>query len=143
MKQSLYLKLTEVRRIKEQIKELKCKKDSLYSLLLPSGIAYDKDKVKTSPEDPMLKTYAKISVIEDSITEKQAELMQAVDRVCNIIKELPGAKERMIFYMWYIECLNAKQIRDKLDYMSEDTVYKLHRKGIKKLEEKLFRCSEF
>lgn len=135
MQQWLYNRLSEVKRIKEELAELKVQRESLLSCLLPSGISYEMDKVKSSPEDPMLKIYAKIDEVDNKTTELQANMMDAIDRVCDIINLLDGCLNRKVMMLWYIKDERADVIAEELHY-SVDWIYRIHRKSVRMLEDK-------
>lgn len=135
MTDKLYERLTEAKQIKECIQEQNARKEALLYGLLPSGIAYDKDKVQTSPEDTLSRTMATVSEIDDYIRNVlDPKYQKAVDNVMELLNNITCTNYKCIMIKWYIGCKRASQIAYEMNY-TEDGVYKIHRRMCKILEE--------
>lgn len=97
----------KIEKLDEQITELR------YSLL-PSAIRYDKDRVKSSPEDGMIDAYSKIQELEleRKVLINNLELLTIV--ISNEIFLLPISKERTFLLRYYIHCQSMDDIAEAL-----------------------------
>lgn len=130
---SLHEDLSEVLVLNRRITNLNIQIAALESCLLPSGIAYDKDKVQSSPGDKMSEICAEIFAKEKKRDELIRSLPAAVKRVEDIINRLPEGNHRNVMILWYIGGRSAGQIQDDIGYQEISSVYKARRVAIKKL----------
>ena len=71
----------------------------LRSMLLPSAIRYDKDKVQTSPNgDPFIRTLEKIDELEEKINADIDELVNLKDVARDKIERMENDVEKIILY---------------------------------------------
>lgn len=133
MTDKLYERLTEAKRIKECIQEQNARKESLLYGLLPSGIAYDKDKVQTSPDDTLSKTMAKVSEIDDYIKELDIKYQAACEHVMSLFDNIECTTYKCVMIKWYIGGQRAESIADAMGY-TPDGIYRIHRRMCKVLE---------
>ena len=82
---------------------LKAKHDELESCLLPAAIRYDKDKVQTSPEDPMSKIVAEINELEKEMAKVQYQKLKQIEKIEKAISSLVSDEERTALAMRYID----------------------------------------
>lgn len=125
--QTLIERLSEVKSIKCKISELRAMKESLYYSLLPTGIDYDKDKVQTSPEDPMLKVMSKVDEIQREIDSYVDLIPEATERVMELLNIIECTDYKCIMIKWYIGGMKASDIADQMGY-TEDGIYKVRRR---------------
>ena len=69
MKEAVYRVLTKPKRIRAQITKSEAEMQGLRLSMLPGAIRYDKDKIQTSPDDPMTKYAARMDDLTRKITE--------------------------------------------------------------------------
>lgn len=133
MTDKLYQRLTEARDIKEKIQEQNARKESLMYGLIPSGVAYDKDRVQTTPDDALSRTMAAVSEIDSYIKELDAKYQEAYARVMDLLDNITSTEYKCIMIKWYIGNKRVSTIAKEMRY-SEDGVYKIHRRVCKMLE---------
>lgn len=131
-----YKYLEAVKKIDNEIRKQTMKHDALQSCLLPKAINYDKDSVQVSPEDKMSEIASEVLDIEKklrSLVEKKARL---IGEISDMIELLDNSAEQVILYGFYIGGLTIPALADAAHY-SERSVYRLKRRGVKKLSEKM------
>lgn len=88
MTEAVYRLLTKPRKIRGQIKKAEAEMEGLKLSMLPGAIRYDKDKVQTSPEDPMAEYAARLDELKFKIEKLQTEYLEAQDKVMAVANEL-------------------------------------------------------
>ena len=81
MNRQAYIFLNSARVLHWEWLRLKAKHDELESCLLPAAIRYDKDKVQTSPEDPMAKIVAEINELEVEMNKIQLKKSRQIAKM--------------------------------------------------------------
>lgn len=107
---------------------LKAKRDELEACLLPAAIRYDKDKVRTSPDDQMSKIVAEINALETEMAEVQLLKTQQIEKIELAVNSLESDEERTALTMRYINRRPIAEIADDMGY-SEPTIYRFMRQG--------------
>lgn len=107
---------------------LKAKHDELECCLLPAAIRYDKDKVQSSPEDPMSKIIAEINELEKEMSEVQYKKLQQIRKIDRTISSLESDEERTALTMRYINRIPVTEIAESMGY-AEPTIYKFMNQG--------------
>ena len=107
---------------------LKAKHDELESCLLPAAIRYDKDKVQTSPEDPMSKIIAQVIELESEMKRVQFNKSRQINKIDKAISSLESAEERTALTMRYINRVAVTDIADAMGY-SEKRIYQFMDRG--------------
>ena len=128
MNRQAYEFLNSARVLHWQWMRLKAKHDELESCLMPSAIRYDRDKVQTSPEDPMSKIVVEINELETEMNKirlKRAETIEEIDRVINFIS---SEEVRTALTMRYINRKPVRKIAETMGY-SEKRVYQFMDQG--------------
>ena len=92
MTEAVYKLLTKPRKIRGQIKKAEAEMEGLKLSMLPGAIRYDKDKVQSSPQDPMAQYAVRLNELERKIEDLQTEYLEAQDDVVAVANELtsPG-----------------------------------------------------
>jgi len=92
MTEAVYKLLTKPRKIRGQIKKAEAEMEGLKLSMLPGAIRYDKDKVQSSPQDPMAQYAVRLDELERKIEDLQTEYLNAQDEVVAAANELtsPG-----------------------------------------------------
>jgi len=128
MNKQAYEFLNSARVLHWQWLRLKAKHDELESCLLPAAIRYDKDKVQTSPEDPMAKIMAEINELEKEMVKVQRKKFIQLEKIERTINALGSDEERTALTMRYINRKPIAEIAEEMGY-SEPTIYRFMRQG--------------
>lgn len=115
---------------------LKAKHDELESCLLPAAIRYDKDKVQTSPDDPMSKIIAEITELEHEMSAVQRKKYIQIKRIDNAINSLESDEERTALVMRYINRVTVPDIANAMGY-SRQRIYQLMDQGGAQISKRL------
>ena len=128
MNRQAYIFLNSVRVLHWEYLRLKAKHDELESCLLPAAIRYDKDKVQTSPEDPMCKIISEILELEKEMKRVQLNKSIQIEKIDKAISSLQADEQRTALTMRYINRIPVSQIAEEMGY-AEPTIYKLMDQG--------------
>jgi DNA-directed RNA polymerase specialized sigma24 family protein len=128
MNRQAYIFLNSVRVLHWEYLRLKAKHDELESCLLPAAIRYDKDKVQTSPEDPMCKIISEILELEKEMKRVQLNKSIQIEKIDKEISYLASDEQRTALTMRYINRIPVSQIAEEMGY-AEPTIYKLMDQG--------------
>lgn len=128
MNRQAYIFLNSARVLHWEWLRLKAKHDELESCLLPAAIRYDKDKVQTSPEDPMAKIVAEINELEVEMNKIQLKKSQQIAKIDKAISTLGFDEERTALTMRYINRIPVTDIAEAMGY-SVKRVYQFMDRG--------------
>lgn len=128
MNKQAYDFLNSARVLHWQWLRLKAKHDELESCLLPAAIRYDKDKVQTSPEDPMCKIIAEINELEKEMIAVQHRKFVQIEKIGRALNALESDEERTALTMRYINRIPVSAIAEAMGY-AEPTIYKFMNQG--------------
>lgn len=128
MNKQAYNYLNSLRWIDLKLLRLNARKKELESCLLPAAIRYDKDKVQTSPEDPMSKICAEISEIDNEIYCISVCKADKIRELSNTIHNLERPEERTVLTLYFIEHIKIKEIAKRMNY-TENGIYGIRRKA--------------
>lgn len=134
MRNVLFDKLNRVRSIKEEINSKRIKLESLEACLLPGAIRYDVDRVQSTAGDKLPNLMDEILAVRKDIDNLQTDLDNAVKSVSHMIDKLPNINQRNVFYKRYLDVKHFEDISEELSY-SIDSIYSMHRKGMKWLSD--------
>ena len=130
-----YAFLNSIRKIENEIVKLQLQHDELQSCLLPKAIAYDGDRVQTSPEDKMLEIASRVLDMEKEIRDLKQRKAKRIVEVNNAIARLDNDTEQVILLGFYVGRLSAYKIADLVHY-SVRGVYKAKHRAVIHLAEK-------
>ena len=116
MNRQAYIFLNSARVLHWEWLRLKAKHDELESCLLPAAIRYDKDKVQTSPEDPMAKIVAEINELEVEMNKIQLKKSRQIAKIDKAISTLGSDEERTALTMRYINRIPVTDIAEAMGY---------------------------
>ena len=128
MNKQVYDFLNSARVLHWQWLRLKAKHDELELCLLPSAIRYDRDKVQTSPEDPMSKIVGELNSLEIKMAQIQYDKAQRIEEIYKAINSLDSNEERTALAMRYINRKPVTEIAEAMGY-AEPTIYKFMNQG--------------
>lgn len=128
MNRQAYVFLNSVRVLHWEWLRLKAKHDELESCLLPAAIRYDKDKVQTSPEDPMGKIISEIIELEKEMKKVQLNKSKQIEKIDKELSRLASDEQRTALTMRYINRIPVSDIAEAMGY-AEPTIYKLMDQG--------------
>lgn len=136
MNNQTYNYLNSVRVLHWRWLRLKARKDELESCLLPAAIRYDKDKVQSSPEDPMSKICAEISELETLMNNVLITKAKRIDELTEMIHSLESDEERTALTMRYINRVPVTDIAEAMGY-STRRIYQFMEQGGAKISKAL------
>lgn len=128
MNRQAYTFLNSARVLHWEWLRLKAKHDELESCLLPAAIRYDKDKVQTSPEDPMGKILSEVLELEKEMKKLQLNKSKQIEKIDKEISKLVSDEQRTALTMRYINRIPVSDIAEAMGY-AEPTIYKLMDQG--------------
>lgn len=128
MNRQAYTFLNSARVLHWEWLRLKAKHDELESCLLPAAIRYDKDKVQTSPEDPMGKILSEVLELEKEMKKVQLNKSKQIEKIDKEISKLVSDEQRTALTMRYINRIPVSDIAEAMGY-AEPTIYKLMDQG--------------
>lgn len=108
--------LNQVRLNEIKIENLKERQEELYQSLLPSGIAYDKDKIQVSPTDSMSDKMAEIVDLYNSTIDAINELERLKNTIIEQIQNLTDYRQMRVLYEHYIRGASLYDISTELNY---------------------------
>lgn len=132
--------LGQIRRVEREMQRLELAIQQASFSLLPGAVRYDKERVNTSPDDLMTKTYAEID-------EMERELKTNYKRKTEYLKEIYGTIERImpeetdsqqieknIVTMYFVGRKSIQEISKEMNY-SVQHIYRLRNRGVKTFAE--------
>ena len=132
--QETYDFLLGPRRISDEIWRKDLRRQELRSCLLPAGIAYDKDRVQTSPEDSMARVMAEVDEIDSQIDALQRARALEILRISRVIDRMDDPREATVLDAYYLGRRSMQEIAEHLHY-SERHVYRLRSEGVAKMSQ--------
>jgi transcriptional regulator with XRE-family HTH domain len=94
--------LNEIREVRYEIASIRLHKEDARMALMPSAVRYDKDKVQTTPDDPMLKFAVRMGELDDQerycLDKLHSELLKAEQ----MIEAMKTPKYRQILRLRYL-----------------------------------------
>lgn len=131
-----YKYLESIKKIDNEIRKQQLKHDALQSCLLPKAITYDKDTVQTSPQDKMSEIASEVLDIEKRLDQLIVIKAEKVKEISENISLLENDTEQIVLLGFYVGGLSITAIMDAMHY-SERSIYRLRRRGVKRLSEKM------
>lgn len=131
-----YAFLNSIRWYDVEIARKQMEHDGLQSCLLPKAITYDKDRIQTSPEDPLLRIASDVIYLEHEIQRLKAEKAAQIVKVNRAIGLLDNDTDQLILLGFYVGRLRPRKIAELAHY-SRSGLYKAKRKAVENLADKL------
>lgn len=138
MNRALYLVLARPKRIRLQIRKTEAVIEGLRLSMLPGSVRYDKDRVQSSPDDPMTQYITRIEKLEKKIQELQLKYLDAQDEIVLLADSLPGPQDTIIT-LRFVSGWDFPGIAKSLG-MSERQMFRYYRKAIDALEKDVSEC---
>ena len=113
MTQEMFDFLMMPRRIRQQIWLAEEERQVLKLSMLPSAIRYDKDKVQSCPEDPMIQYIERLESIEQKIKKLQGEYLIAHDNVMEQARKLNDREGKAVVLRFIV----GKSVHDTASEM--------------------------
>ena len=132
MNKLVYDYLNSVRVLHWRWLRLKAKHDELESCLLPGAIRYDRDKVQTSPDDPMSKIVAEVNELEKEMSQIQIAKSKRVEEIYKDIRSVALEEERTALTMRFVNRISVSDIAEQMGY-SEKRIYQFMDQGAAQL----------
>ena len=114
--QETYDFLLGPRRISDEIWRKDLRRQELKSCLLPAGIAYDKDRVQTSPEDSMARVMAEVDELDGQIDALQRARALEILRISRVIDQMDDPREATVLDAYYLGRKSMREIAEHLHY---------------------------
>lgn len=133
MTDELYEILTRPKTLKSDINRIDERIEDTRLMMLPSAIRYDKEKVITSPTDPMLKFAEDIYELEAQKQQLKEQYIDARNKLLKLIDMLSTDLMKDIIQSRYMA---AKKFVDIVELLpiEESQMYRLHSKAIEEME---------
>ncbi len=129
--------LKSVRSEQKELSQLQDHIDEIESSLLPQAIRYDKDKVQTSPDDPMIRVMAEVDEYREDMKRMVLSLTVKRRKAFGIIKRLDDSRHRQVLELYFLEPGRPMmwQVGERMGY-SERRTYELYTEALNILEDK-------
>ena len=123
---------SELNQIRKQIEELRSSIDSI------QAISYDKERVQTSGISNVVENFViRSEKLIDMLIKKQEEVTENKQNIIDMINTLDDSKLIEVLHRRYIDLMSFNAIADSMNF-STVYIFKLHEKGLKELEKKLY-----
>lgn len=128
--------ITFLKRIRDERKELisiRMHKEDVRLSLLPGAIRYDKARVDSSPDDPMIRMIERLEKIETKETAYMEKLTADIELANEIIMSMPTSECKKLLRLRYIDGdrpMHWKDVADEMGYTEDHVRGKLHGKAI-------------
>ena len=132
--QDTYDFLLGPRRISDEIWRKDLRRQELKSCLLPSGIAYDGDRVQTSPEDSMARVMAEVDELDQQIDTLRRSMAMEILRISRVIDQMDDPREATVLDAYYLGRRSMQEIAEHLHYSTRH-VYRLRDDGVAKMSQ--------
>ena len=97
----------EIRKEQSEIYHLEKMIHELELSLLPKGIAYDRDRVQSSPRDNMSEVAAKAAGYSKELNKTLSKLIDRKKKAEKLLSRLDNPDERTILRIYYMETNNG------------------------------------
>ena len=124
--------LLSPRRLADEIWRKDIRRQELRACLLPAAIAYDKDRVQTTPDDVMADTMADVADLDAEIEILQRQRARQIRRIGKALDMLEDSREKAILEAYYIGQKSMVEISERMSYSLQHT-YRLKRDGVEKM----------
>lgn len=124
----------EVRRAESAIRRKTLEVEELRASLLPSAIRYDKDRVQTSPSDPLPDVMARIDELEREIRELRSTKAEAIVRIGKAIDRIGDQQSAEIVAEFFVRGRRAENIAAERHYTTR-RIYQIISAAIRNIKE--------
>lgn len=101
--------------------------------MLPRAISYDKDRVQTSPQDPMPDFAAKIDELDRLMVKLMGEYYESIDEIEKTIAEVDNEDARLILAKRYVGQKSWSTIENEVPW-ARMTIFRRHSLGLRAVE---------
>ena len=132
--------LGQIRKVEREMKRLELAIQQASFSLLPGAVRYDKERVNTSPDDMLTKTFAEIDEMERELKANYKKKTEFLNEIYRTIEErMPEDTEahqieKNVVTMYFIGRQSIQEISDTLNYSTRHT-YRLRNKGVRTFAE--------
>lgn len=140
MTDRVYRALMRPRRIQSVLIGLQSEREGLQLSMLPEAIRYDRDKVMTSPSDPMTEYAARLDEIDRKLADLQESYLRAQDYVVAITDKLieqnekDGPEQAMAIKLRFLSGMSFSDIARAM-HVSDSTMFRRYRQGLSRLND--------
>lgn len=101
--------------------------------MLPRAISYDKDRVMSSPRDPMPDFAAKIDELDRELVGKMQDYERSQEDVQGVIRMVNNSDAREVLAKRYLGQKSWRSIERDM-YLCDRQIYRIHRAGLSAVE---------
>ena len=140
MTDRVYRVLMRPRRIQSVLIGLQSERKGLQLSMLPEAIRYDRDKVMTSPSDPMTEYAARLDEIDRKLADLQESYLRAQDYVVAITDKLieqnekDGPEQAKAIKLRFLSGMSFSDIARAM-HVSDSTMFRRYRQGLSRLND--------
>lgn len=118
----------EINIIREQIRQAEL-------MLLTPAIRYDRDKVQTSPDDPMLKLIVKLDRYEGRLIKHLNRITARREKAFAMIEQIEDADRRQVLTLFFLDerRLTMRQVGEVIGYEIAQT-YRIYKAALVELD---------
>ncbi len=123
-------------RPKELYKKIGVKMEKIQALrdkMLPKAVNFEKDRVQTSPHDPMPDFAAKVYELDQQIADMCKEYDTALDNVEDVIGRIENENARLVMAKKFLSGKTTGQIEKEM-FCSRRSVFYLQSSGLRAVE---------
>lgn len=124
----------EIRRTKSAIRRKELEVEELRASLLPSAIRYDRDRVQTSPSDPLPNVMARIDELEREIEALRTHKAEVLVRIGKAIDQIKDPVAAEIVTEFYVTGRRAAEIAKERTYTTQ-RIYQIMIAAIRNVKE--------
>lgn len=127
--------LFDVRNEQKEIIILRGQIEEAELALLPSAIRYDRDKVQTSPDDPMIRMMEKVEKYQELLRLHLESIYEKRQLAIRIIRRLDDTAERQILELYFLSASRPtlSQVGEVVGYSRAQT-YRIYRRALDKIK---------
>ena len=126
--------LGQIRGLDNRIKRMEQTIEALKYSLLPGAVRYDKDKVKSSAQNPMEELFAKIDEYERELEELNEERAKAILLVDDALQQMKDCNEQRVLLEYYVGRISIPDIAAGMGYSVRHCL-RLRNNGVSMLAE--------
>ena len=128
-KGELYKRLNQVRDLDASLRIVGMKIERLEGCLQGHAIRYDRDKVQTSPSDPVAEVMGDLEILLKQQDRLRVAMTRAVADVAGLIGQLKDNKQMLVMHYRYVAGLTWPVIAARMQF-SERHTFRLHDEAV-------------
>lgn len=134
MTNEIYMLIHKPMWTKAKIRGKMVQVEDLRKMMLPGAVRYDKDRVQSSPEDPMIQYAIRLTELEEEIKKLQKRYLEEQQILIKSIEKLKDPNEQYVLIARYVKGIKVEDVAEEM-HVSDSTAYRWHRVGLAHLNE--------